>query len=66
MMVSVAAAYIGERSTPIIQDCVQLHGGIGITWEHDIHLYLRRATTNRATYGTPRQHRERLAALLAA
>jgi alkylation response protein AidB-like acyl-CoA dehydrogenase len=65
-LVSVAAAYIGERSTPIIQDCVQLHGGIGITWEHDIHLYLRRATVNRAMYGTPHQHRERLASLLAA
>jgi alkylation response protein AidB-like acyl-CoA dehydrogenase len=65
-LVSVAAAYIGERSTPIVQDCVQLHGGIGITWEHDIHLYLRRATVNRAMYGTPHQHRERLASLLAA
>jgi alkylation response protein AidB-like acyl-CoA dehydrogenase len=65
-LVSVAAAYIGDRSTAIIQDCVQLHGGIGVTWEHDIHLYLRRATVNRATYGTPHDHRERVAALLAA
>jgi alkylation response protein AidB-like acyl-CoA dehydrogenase len=65
-LASVAAAYIGDRSTAMIQDCVQLHGGIGVTWEHDIHLYLRRATVNRATYGTPRQHRERLAALLVA
>jgi alkylation response protein AidB-like acyl-CoA dehydrogenase len=65
-LVSVAAAYIGDRSTAIIQDCVQLHGGIGVTWEHDIHLYLRRATVNRATYGTPHEHRERVAALLAA
>jgi alkylation response protein AidB-like acyl-CoA dehydrogenase len=65
-LASVAAAYIGERSTTIIQDCVQLHGGIGVTWEHDIHLYLRRATVNRATYGTPHDHRARVAALLAA
>ncbi len=65
-LASVAAAYIGERSTAMVQDCVQLHGGIGITWEHDIHLYLRRATVNRETYGTPHQHRQRLAALLAA
>ncbi len=64
-LVSVAAAYIVDRSTAIIQDCVQLHGGIGVTWEHDIHLYLRRATVNRATYGTPHDHRERVAALLA-
>jgi len=65
-LASVAAAYIGERSTAMIQDCVQLHGGIGVTWEHDIHLYLRRATVNRATYGTPHEHRERVAALLPA
>ena len=30
-----------------------MHGGIGVTWEHDIHLYLRRATVNRVMYGTP-------------
>jgi alkylation response protein AidB-like acyl-CoA dehydrogenase len=47
----------------MIQDMVQLTGGIGITWEHDIHMYLRRATANRAVFGTPDQHRERLAAL---
>lgn len=64
-LVSVAAAYIGDRSTAIIQDCVQLHGGIGVTWEHDIHLYLRRAAVNAAVYGTPQQHRERIATLLA-
>jgi alkylation response protein AidB-like acyl-CoA dehydrogenase len=63
-LVSVAKAYIGEKSTDIIQDCVQLHGGIGVTWEHDIHLYLRRATVNRLTLGTPSEHRERIAALL--
>ena len=38
-----------------------MHGGIGVTWEHDIHLYLRRATVNRVMYGTPGEHRERLA-----
>jgi alkylation response protein AidB-like acyl-CoA dehydrogenase len=65
-LVSVAAAYIGDRSTAIIQDCVQMHGGIGVTWEHDIHLFLRRATVNRATYGAPHDHRERVAALLPA
>ena len=48
-------------ATEIIQDCVQIHGGIGVTWEHDIHLYLRRVTVNRATYGTPDEHRERIA-----
>jgi alkylation response protein AidB-like acyl-CoA dehydrogenase len=63
-LVSVAASYVGTRSTDIIQDCVQLHGGIGVTWEHDLHLYLRRATVNRALYGTPEEHRRALADLI--
>lgn len=63
-LVSVAKAYIGARATEIIQDCVQMHGGIGVTWEHDIHLYLRRATVNRNIYGTPIEHRERIATIL--
>ncbi len=57
-----AKSYIGAVATEMIQDCVQLHGGIGVTWEHDIHLYLRRATVNRAMYGSPSEHRDRLAA----
>jgi alkylation response protein AidB-like acyl-CoA dehydrogenase len=62
-LVSAAKAWIGPRSTEMIQDCVQLHGGIGVTWEHDLHLYLRRATVNRATHGTPEEHAERVAAI---
>jgi alkylation response protein AidB-like acyl-CoA dehydrogenase len=62
VVVSAAKAWIGSRSTEMIQDCVQLHGGIGVTWEHDLHLYLRRATVNRATHGTPDEHAERVAA----
>jgi alkylation response protein AidB-like acyl-CoA dehydrogenase len=61
-LVSAAKAYIGVHATELIQDCVQLHGGIGVTWEHDLHIYLRRATTNRAIYGTPEEHAERVAA----
>jgi len=63
-LASVAKSYVGQRATDIIQDCVQLHGGIGVTWEHDIHLYLRRATVNRVTFGTPGEHRRRLADIL--
>ena len=44
-----------------MQECTQLHGGIGVTWEHDLHLYLRRVTMDRTLYGTPAQHRERIA-----
>jgi alkylation response protein AidB-like acyl-CoA dehydrogenase len=62
VVVSAAKAWIGPQATEMIQDCVQLHGGIGVTWEHDLHLYLRRATVNRATHGTPEDHAERVAA----
>jgi alkylation response protein AidB-like acyl-CoA dehydrogenase len=65
-LVSVAKSYVGSRSTDIIQDCVQMHGGLGVTWEHDLHLYLRRATVNRALYGTPAEHRRRIADLMEA
>lgn len=61
--VSAAKSFIGANATEMIQDMVQLTGGIGITWEHDIHLYLRRATADRGLHGTPNQHRERLAVL---
>ncbi|MFI1293305.1 acyl-CoA dehydrogenase family protein [Streptomyces sp. NPDC020792] len=64
-LVSVAKSYVGSRSTDILQDCVQMHGGIGVTWEHDLHLYLRRATVNRALYGTPEDHRLRIADIVA-
>jgi alkylation response protein AidB-like acyl-CoA dehydrogenase len=60
-LTSVAKAFIGPVATELVQDCIQLHGGIGVTWEHDLHLYLRRVTVNRATYGTPEEHLERLA-----
>jgi alkylation response protein AidB-like acyl-CoA dehydrogenase len=60
-LVSVAKAFIGPVATEMVQDCVQLHGGIGVTWDHDLHLYLRRVTVNRATYGTPEEHLLRVA-----
>ena len=41
-LVSVAKSYIGDHGPAILQDCVQIHGGIGVTWDHDLHLYLRR------------------------
>jgi alkylation response protein AidB-like acyl-CoA dehydrogenase len=62
---SAAKAYTGDHGVDLLHDCVQLLGGIGVTYEHDIHLFLRRASTNRALYGTPQEHRQRLAVLLA-
>jgi alkylation response protein AidB-like acyl-CoA dehydrogenase len=61
---SIAKSYVDDKAPEVIQDCVQIHGGIGVTWEHDLHLYLRRVTQNRALYGTPSDHRERLAVIL--
>jgi alkylation response protein AidB-like acyl-CoA dehydrogenase len=63
-LVSIAKGYIAERGPQIVQDCIQLHGGIGVTWDHDLHLYLRRVTQNTALYGGVRHHRERIAVLI--
>jgi alkylation response protein AidB-like acyl-CoA dehydrogenase len=65
-LVGIAAAYVGDRCLDVIDDCVQISGGIGVTWEHDIHLYSRRVAVNRAVYGSPEQHKERVAVLLGA
>jgi alkylation response protein AidB-like acyl-CoA dehydrogenase len=64
-LASAAKAMVAETSVTIIQDCIQLFGGIGVTWDHDAHLFLRRATTNFGLAGTASQHRERLCALVA-
>ena len=63
MAVSVAKSYVGEYAPGMLQDCVQLHGGIGVTWEHDLHLYLRRVMLDRSMYGTPEDHNLRVYAL---
>lgn len=60
-LASAAAAYIGDQGSEVVQDAVQLHGGIGVTFEHDLHLYLRRHTLDRGLYGTPAEHRRRVA-----
>jgi alkylation response protein AidB-like acyl-CoA dehydrogenase len=63
-VVSAAKVWIGPHATEMVQDCIQLHGGIGVTWEHDLHLYLRRVTVDRASHGTPEEHAERIASQL--
>ncbi|WP_181781680.1 acyl-CoA dehydrogenase family protein [Pseudonocardia pini] len=57
---SIAAVYVGERAAKAGQDCLQVHGGIGFAWEHDLHLYLRRITANAALSGTVEFHRDRI------
>lgn len=60
-LVSAAKAFVGEQGVELVQDCVQIHGGIGLTFEHDVHLFLRGVTVNRGLFGTPADHRRRLA-----
>lgn len=62
-LASVAKSIIGDRAPAILQDCVQIHGGIAVTWDHDLHLYLRRVVQDRALFGTPSDHREHIARL---
>jgi alkylation response protein AidB-like acyl-CoA dehydrogenase len=62
-LTSVAKAYIGHYGTELLHDCVQIHGGIGVTFEHDLHLFLRRQVVDRVLYGTPAEHRLRIADL---
>jgi alkylation response protein AidB-like acyl-CoA dehydrogenase len=64
--VSAGKSFLGVYALEVLQECVQFHGGIGVTFEHDLHLYLRRATVDAQLYGTVADHRERLTAILAA
>ncbi|MBV8786883.1 MAG: acyl-CoA dehydrogenase family protein [Mycobacterium sp.] len=57
---SIAKSYVSEMAGQIVQACVQMHGGIGVTWEHDLHLYLRRVTLYRSMFGTPEEHNLRV------
>jgi alkylation response protein AidB-like acyl-CoA dehydrogenase len=61
--VALAKAACGDAATLAAQECVQLHGGIGFTWEHPAHLYLKRAKSAATGFGTPDWHRGTLAAL---
>jgi len=59
-VVSMAKAFVGDSGIELAQNCFQVFGGIGYTWEHDQHLYLRRLTADASLYGEPSWHRERL------
>jgi alkylation response protein AidB-like acyl-CoA dehydrogenase len=60
----VAKAAAGEAARRILKDGAQIHGGIGYTWEHDLHLYLRRATADEYLLGSTNWHLDRLADLV--
>lgn len=63
LLVAVAASHCGTVAVRAAEECIQLHGGIGMTWEHPAHLYLKRAKADQLALGTPGHHRARLAEL---
>jgi alkylation response protein AidB-like acyl-CoA dehydrogenase len=61
LSVAVAQAYVAPAAVHAAEEAVQLHGGIGMTWEHPAHLYLKRAKADEIALGTPGRHRRALA-----
>ncbi|HZX36774.1 MAG TPA: acyl-CoA dehydrogenase family protein [Streptomyces sp.] len=64
LAVAVAQAYSSRVAVHAAEECVQLHAGIGMTWEHPAHLYLKRAKADEVALGTPGRHKEALAELV--
>ena len=62
--VATAGAYVDDTFAHLCGEALQLHGGIGFTWEHDTHLFVRRAKVNQVLYGDGAWHRERLVRLV--
>lgn len=62
--VPLAAAYAAEVYETASADALQIFGGIGFTWEHDIHLYFKRAKASKLLLGSPRHHRQLLGDVL--
>jgi alkylation response protein AidB-like acyl-CoA dehydrogenase len=64
LAVSMAKAYVSDAFRRVSAAGIQLHGGIGFTWEHDLHLYFKRAKGSEFTFGDATHHRERVAQLV--
>jgi len=62
----IAKTYVAGKSVAIMGDLVQMSGGIGVTWDYDLHIFERRVAVNRAMYGSPELHRAAIHQLLAA
>ncbi|MFG2368062.1 acyl-CoA dehydrogenase family protein [Streptomyces mirabilis] len=58
---SMAKSYVCAAAVDVVGKAMQLHGGMGYTWESGIHVHLKRATLNRSLFGSPAAHRRRLA-----
>ncbi len=63
---SMAKAWCSDASRRVMATGLQVHGGIGFTWEHDMHLYLKRAQLDQVSYGDAASHRDRIAGILRA
>jgi alkylation response protein AidB-like acyl-CoA dehydrogenase len=61
---SLAKSYCSDAYFNTAAENIQIHGGIGFTWEHDAHLYFKRAKSSQLLFGDPRTHRSRLADLV--
>jgi alkylation response protein AidB-like acyl-CoA dehydrogenase len=60
---AMAKAYASDAGWSVPASALQVHGGIGFTWEHDLHFFLKRAKVDGALFGSAGEHRERVAAL---
>jgi alkylation response protein AidB-like acyl-CoA dehydrogenase len=65
LAVSMAKAAAGDAQRLLAQEAIQIHGGIGYTWEYDVQLFVKRAKAGDALFGTASEHRARIGAQLA-
>ncbi len=65
MASSLAHVVCSATAVRAAEECIQLHGGIGFTWEHPAHLYLKRAKSTQLLFGSPAAHRRRIGELAA-
>jgi alkylation response protein AidB-like acyl-CoA dehydrogenase len=63
---SMAKTYASDAGWRVPDAAIQVHGGIGFTWEHDLHFFLKRGRANAAMFGSPKWHREQVAAAVLA
>ena len=61
---SIAKVYCSQAFYHVAAESIQMHGGIGFTWEHPAHLYFKRAKSSEALFGWPAHHRDRIASLI--
>jgi alkylation response protein AidB-like acyl-CoA dehydrogenase len=61
---SAAKAWCSDAAARVMGSALQVHGGIGFTWDHDLHLYVKRSLVDQLTMGDARWHRQRLAGVL--